>query len=351
MKKYFTVGPSQIYPTVPQHVITGMDTDIMSLSHRSEDFKRLFQHTVDSIKQLLNIPENYTVLFLSSATECWERILENCVVKDTFHVVSGAFSTKFYEASVNMKKKAQKYEFHGQNFKPSSISQDCELITMTHNETNNGIMIPMDELYRLKLGLPRALIALDMVSSTPYVEIDFKYIDCTFFSVQKGFGLPAGLAVLILSPAALQKARDVEGLNRSLTVYRRFSSMKTYADKQQTFETPNVLYLYLFSKVVKDMLQKGIKTIREETQQKAQLLYTFLKSSPRYSVPQQNPRFRSQTVIVANVKHGSAKILTKLKDKGFIVGGGYEKMKDHQIRIANFPAHSVEDVEELIELL
>lgn len=351
MKTYFTVGPSQIYPTLQEHVKKAMELEIMSLSHRGDTFKQLFHNTVQSLKQLLNIPEDYSIFFLSSATECWERIIENCVFENSFHVVSGAFSTKFYEAAVGMKKDAQKYVFDGQEFAIETISTDSELVSITQNETSNGIMIPMQYVYKIKDSNQDKLIALDVVSSIPYVEIDFSKVDLTFFSLQKGFGLPAGLSVLIVSPAALDKARQVELADNDLSTYRRFSNLKVYADKQQTFETPNVFGIYLLSKVVEDMLSKGVQTIREETEEKATLLYTFFNSSSKYSIPVMKEEFRSKTVIVVDVKDGSTDLLKKLKEHGIILGAGYEAMKERQIRIANFPTQSINDVKKLLSLL
>ncbi|MEO6508821.1 MAG: aminotransferase class V-fold PLP-dependent enzyme [Patescibacteria group bacterium] len=348
---YFTVGPSQTYPTIPDHVKTAMDEEIVSLSHRSEQFKQLFKQTDESLKQLLNIPQDYSIFFFSSATECWERILENCVFENSFHVISGAFSTKFYEAALGMKKNAEKYQFDGLEFNLETVSTDTELIAFTQNETSNGMMIPMEYIYKVRESNPDKLIALDVVSSIPYVTIDFSKIDLTFFSLQKGFGLPAGLAVMIVSPAALEKAQEVEVSDNDLTTYRRFSSMKKYYDKQQTFETPNVFGIYLLNKVTQDMLQKGVEVIRQEIDQKADLLYTFFKDTDNYSLANEHEEFRSKTVVVANVPAGSTELLKRLQYEGFILGAGYEALKDQQIRIANFPTQSVDDVKRLISVL
>jgi phosphoserine aminotransferase len=209
----------------------------------------------------------------------------------------------------------------------------------------------MKYIYQVKEANPDALITMDIVSSVPYVDIDFSKIDLTFFSVQKGFGLPAGLAVMIVSPRALEKAQEVEVTDSDMTTYRKFSVMKKYADKFQTFETPNVFGLYLFSGVIDDMLSKGINAIRTETEQKASYLYSFFLESIRYSLPDIAEEFRSKTVVVAGVEGGSAGLLTKLKEQGIVVGAGYEAAKDEQIRIANFPALSIEDTQNLIRLL
>jgi phosphoserine aminotransferase len=351
MNKYFTVGPSQIYPTVKKHVDEAMKNDIMSLSHRSTEFKNLFEQTNSLLKKFLNIPSEYAIFYFSSATECWERILENCVEKKSFHCVSGAFSTKFFEASKGYNINSDKYEFSGDKFKFPAIPSNTELITFTQNETNNGVMIPMKYIYDIKKKYPTSLISIDVVSSIPYVSIDFSKIDLTFFSLQKGFGLPAGLAVMIVSPDALKKASITEKNKRHLTTYRRFSSLKMYGDKNQTFETPNVFLIYVLNKVLQDMLKKGVTTIQKETDKKAELLYSFIATSPDYSLSNVASNFRSKTVIVATVKKGSDTLLKKLQKKGFIVGAGYEKMKDSQIRIANFPAHTMRDIKNLIELL
>ena len=68
------------------------------------------------------------------------------------------------------------------------------------------------------------LVALDCVSALPYADIPVDKVDAVYFSVQKGFGMPAGLGVLILSPAAVAKAATIEEAGISTGSYHSFAS-------------------------------------------------------------------------------------------------------------------------------
>jgi len=111
MKKiFFTPGPSQLYPTVEKHLAKGLSENLYSISHRSKLFQQIYLETTSNLKKLLKIPENYSIFFVSSGTECMERIVENCVEKYSFHFVNGAFSQRFYETAVELKKQALEYK-------------------------------------------------------------------------------------------------------------------------------------------------------------------------------------------------------------------------------------------------
>ena len=75
--------------------------------------------------------------------------------------------------------------------------------------------------------------------------MDFTQVDGAYFSVQKGFGLPAGLGILIMR-------RDLEFKGQNISPHRNFKSMINSADQYQTMETPNVLDIYLLAKISKD---------------------------------------------------------------------------------------------------
>ena len=91
---YFTVGPSQLYPTVKKHITAALKEDIPSLNHRGKEFKALYAQTDRALRKLLNIPQTHHIFFLASGHEGMERVLMNTVYKNSFHLVSGAFSEK-----------------------------------------------------------------------------------------------------------------------------------------------------------------------------------------------------------------------------------------------------------------
>lgn len=354
-KKFFTPGPSALYPTVSAHLNQALKDNVASISHRSNDFRAIYQDATESIANLFDLPPGFAVLFTGSATEIWEKILLNCVAETSMHFVNGAFSQRFYEFAQQLGKKAVCQEVPaGDGFAVESmeIHYKTELVALTHNETSTGVAMPLEDIYHVKDRNPKRLVALDMVSSAPYPNLDFNKIDTAYFSVQKAFGLPAGLGVWLVHEKCLSKAELLESKQCLTGAYHRLSTMWQGFEKYQTQATPNVLGIYLLGKVARDMLSKGIATIRAEIAERAKKLYAFFEDSADFEIFVKNPRFRSDTVIVANcLKQSSAEIVTKLEQQGLIIGQGYGAHKAKQIRIANFPAHSTEDFETLMQAL
>ncbi|MEO6694181.1 MAG: aminotransferase class V-fold PLP-dependent enzyme, partial [Ignavibacteria bacterium] len=192
MKTFFTPGPTELYPEVKDYLAQAFDENVCSINHRSKEFIEIYKFSVNELKKLLNVPDNYFIFFLSSATECMDRIIQNCVEERSFHFVNGAFAERFYKTAIELNKKAEKIEVqYGQSFdfENIKITNSPELICITQNETSTGVAIDPDKIYKLKEKYTDSLIAVDIVTSAPYVNLDFNKIDCAFFSVQKGFGL------------------------------------------------------------------------------------------------------------------------------------------------------------------
>lgn len=351
---FFTPGPGQLHPLVKTYTEQAFRENICSISHRSETFRSIYSQTIDALRELMNIPQNFQIFFLGSATEAMERIIQNCVQHNSLHFVNGSFSRRFYDTAVDLKKKASLIEAqYGAGFDFRTVTTDLpvELICITHNETSTGVALPMDEVYSLKKRFPGSLLAVDIVSSAPYIALDYNYVDCAFFSVQKGFGLPAGVGVMIINYSCLEKAQLLQCSNTNIGSYHNFLSLQKQAVNLQTPETPNVLGIYLLGKICEAYLDKGPHIIRFETDEKARLLYDFFIKNKQYQPFVANPKIRSRTVIVADVNGGSIPLIEKLSNHGYLVGAGYGPLKKQHIRIANFPMHTRDDVLKLIETM
>lgn len=352
MKINFTPGPSQIYFSVESHVKQAFREGVPSLSHRSKQFESISLQATRGIKELLNIPDGFHVFFTGSATEVWERSIQNLVENNSYHFVNGAFSKRYFEIAQQLQKKVTKKEVApGQGFIDFDIASDTEMIALTHNETSTGVSSSLSFIHSFRDKFPEALIVVDAVSSMPYPALDFTKIDSVFFSVQKGFGLPAGLGVWIVNERCIAKAELLLSKGVNIGTYHNIPTLYANAKKNQTPETPNVLAIYLLAKVVEDFLVRGIYSIRKETEYKAALLYNALAAHPFLQpfVTQQNNQ--SQTVIVAECGVHVEKITKALNDQGMSPGDGYGEFKKTQLRFANFPTHSKEQFELLVDTL
>lgn len=351
---FFTAGPSQYYPTVPDHLRKAIDEQIISISHRGPQFAQIYQDAVDGVKQVMEAPEDFTVYFFSSATEIWDRLVENGIQTKGCFLVNGMFGEKFYWSAERLGKEATKIEVpHRTAFDLNAvdISSDTELVGITHNESSTGSCTDMETIHKLRDKAPHALIAVDMVSSAPYPKVDYSAVDAVYFSVQKGFGLPAGLGVALLSPRFIAKSQHMEQKGAMVGSYHSFGNLASYAIKHQTPETPNVLNLYLLSKVTQDLLKVGLNQIRRDTRTKAAMLYSFFDSCWVNTPMVPADQGRSETLITIDSGGNASRIINEMLDYGYELGYGYGKWKQEHIRIANFPSHSIEDVQQMLHHL
>ncbi|QCK15863.1 aminotransferase class V-fold PLP-dependent enzyme [Mangrovivirga cuniculi] len=349
---YFTPGPSALYPTVNLHLKDALSKGYLSASHRSAAFKDIYKETENNLRTLLSLPDNFSILFTSSANEAWERLIQNTVENKSLHLVNGAFSKRFADIASAYNKDAIVYSAkEGEVVHVDEIKEDqeVELIAITHNETSTGVSQPLEDIKKLRNKFPDALITVDAVSSLPIVDLPYDLIDSAYFSVQKCFGLPAGLGVWIVNQNCIEKAEKLENKGIITGSYHRLLAMYKKGKDFQNVETPNVLGIYLLGKVAGDMLTKGIGQIRNETIYKAGVLYYGLQTHPLLNPFVNDEKIRSQTVCVFNTNGESERIINELKKKHMVIGSGYGSFKSNHIRIANFPATGKEQIEMLAD--
>lgn len=351
MKVNFSPGPSQLYFTVEDHTKNAFKLGVPSMYHRSSAFEKIYQHTQEQLRELLAIPLTHHIFFTASATEIWERLIQNLVDKKSAHFVNGAFSEKFYQAAIQLKKEARLIRVEDGNGFTEPVKLDSELIGVTHNETSTGVAIPKSFIYGLKEMNPDALLCVDAVSSLPYVDFDYSKVDSVYFSVQKGFGMPPGLGVWIVNDACISKAESLLSKGYPIGTYHTLPNYLKNGIKNQTPETPNSMAIYLLGKVTEDMVRRGIETIRKETEYKAVILYNELRQHALLQPFVSEKSFQSPTVIIANTGDQTEKLSKYLADKGFYAGPGYGQHKNTQLRFANFPSHSKEQYELLTDYL
>lgn len=352
---YFTAGPAELNPKFEEFMRQAIDEQIGSISHRSGQFRKIYQHCVENLRVLMNIPASSGIFFTGSASEVWERILLNLVEHESFHLVNGSFSDKFHKYAVSAQKFAHKFEKpigEGFSYGEIEVPEYAELICVTQNETSTGVQMREADIHKLKRSNQKRLMAVDMVSSAPIPELDLDLIDTAFFSVQKAFGLPAGLGVWIANEKCLEKAKRLakyDGI--TIGAHNNLPALWKNYETYETPATPNVLGIYLLGKVAEEMNKTGIEAIRKETDEKAKKIYKYLETSNLFNIAVKNLDHRSKTVIVADTKKSSKGIIDALKVKNMIIGSGYGPNKDTQIRISNFPSNTMEQIDLLLTAL
>ncbi|MGB9696442.1 MAG: aminotransferase class V-fold PLP-dependent enzyme [Ignavibacteria bacterium] len=352
-KIFFTVGPTQIYPEVQEFYREAFEKDIPSIPHRSQAFSEIVRTTIKELQKLLNVPDNFYFFFLSSATECMERTIESLVAFKSTHFVNGYFAKRFNDIAVQLRRKVQTFTIpFGKNFSFSNytIDPDSEMICLTLNETSTGVAINPDEIVNLKKNNPDKIVAVDAVTAFPYYRLTFNYVDVAFFSVQKGFGMPAGLGVLMVNKNCLTKAHSIIKENVCTGSFNNFINLAEKAEKYQTSVTPNALAIYVLGRVANMLNNLDPDYITSTTEKKAKLIYDYFDTREDIRPFVEDTNSRSKTTIVLQVSGNIEHILKKLEHNDLIISKGYADFKKQHIRIGNFPMHKIPDVLNLLYL-
>lgn len=345
----FAPGPSKVYDALPQYLQDAYAQGILSANHRSGAFMKLYQDTEQLFRDKLQLPEDFTLLFTSSATESWEIISQSLVAHSSYHVYSGSFGKKWLEYAQYILPATQ-----GLKIAPSQaidvdtldIDPAVDLIAITQNETANASQVSMSVLRELAARYPDKMIAVDTTSSMGGIEFDFSLADVWYASVQKCFGLPAGLGILLLSGKAKEKVAQLGERGR----YNSLSFMLENAASYQTHYTPNVLGIYLLYRVLQDM--DPIAQVDARLRSRMAVLEEAILQSPTFSLLVDNPATRSTTVAAISGDEQAIAAVKKAAEKeGMQLGGGYGPLKASSFRIANFPAITDVEFKRLVDFL
>jgi phosphoserine aminotransferase len=330
----FYPGPSRVYDDIPQYIQEAHRSGVLSMNHRSPEFEDLMRKTVAELKKKLAIPASYTILFTSSATECWEVIAQSLISVQSIHLFNGAFGKKWHAYTQFINPHAIPIHFPVGCRLPDHLRYDFgDTICLTQNETSNGTQISMESLRLIRKNNPHHLIAVDATSSLGGIHLDFRVADVWFASVQKCLGLPAGLALLICSPRAVKRAQQLNEQHHYNSLVNQLQMIKKF----QTTHTPNVMGIYLLYRVMKKAA--GIRTISKRIKRQATAWHRVIRQAGHLHLYADNPSVLSDTVItVAGPEKYVSEIMKATRKAGFLLGNGYGELKKETFRIANFPA-------------
>ena len=345
----FYPGPSKVYPQIPDYVCDAYEQGVLSINHRSAEFVAISSRAIQLMKEKLDVPADYTVFFTSSSTECWEIISQSLVEQASFHIYNGAFGEKWYQYAQKLQPEAKGYAFDLQEtltVDTLEIPNQTELVALTHNETSNGTALSHETLRVMRQRFPEPLIAIDATSSLAGVAVPIEQADIWYASVQKCFGLPAGLAVMLCSPRVIARAEQI-GENQH---YNSLLFMNEKIQVQQTTYTPNVLAIYLLMRTLE--ARTHITNIDHLLRQRFQRWIEVISQQNDIQLLIANPAVRSLTVIPFTAEKTVIDgIRQAAKEQGIILGNGYGPWKENSLRIANFPALEEYEIARLINFL
>jgi phosphoserine aminotransferase len=345
----FYPGPSRVHSEIPSYVKDAYKKGILSINHRSEEFVKISQKTIGLLRKKLDIPKDYTVYYTSSATECWEIIAQSLITKRSYHLFNGSFGQKWFEYTKRICSGARDYAFEKEealNPKKYRFGSGPGVVCITQNETSNGTQVIPSLIAEIKKNNPGHLIAIDATSSMAGIELNCKSADIWFASVQKCFGLPAGLGLMVCSPEAVTEIKRINEKDH----YNSLTFMTEMMGKWQTPFTPNVLNIYLLMRVLKEA--KPIAAVHKKIVKRYDQWLEFLDTTKHLKHLIKNEDVHSYTVIpVSASPEFVTKIKKEAKQHGFLLGEGYGELKTSTFRIANFPALKKSEIQNLQRFL
>jgi len=281
----FSAGPA----AMPEEVLTqaaaemldwhGSGMGVMEMSHRGQEFGRIYEEAEADLRELLAVPAHFKLLFMQGG-----GLAENAIVPLNLSrgatanfVITGSWSQKSYAEAAKYctAHEAANTQSSGHTtlIDPAhwQLSADSAYVHICSNETINGV--EYHELPDLKaLGCDAPLV-VDFSSHVASRTVDWTRVGLAFGGAQKNLG-PAGLTLVVVR-------EDL--LDRALPICPSAFTYKTVADNQSMFNTPPTYSMYIAGLVFKWLkAQGGIAAMEARNIAKAQLLYDTIDSSSLY---------------------------------------------------------------------
>jgi phosphoserine aminotransferase len=346
----FSAGPSMLPVEVLQEAAdemldyNGTGMSVMEMSHRSKAFEEIIESAEQDLRDLMEIPDNYKVLFLQGgASQQFAAIPMNLMKnKVADYIVTGQWAKKAYQEASKYGKvnKIASSEDKTFSYIPDCsdlpISEDADYVYICHNNTIYGTTFK--ELPNTKGKILVADMSSDILSQPVNVS-DYGLI---YFGVQKNVG-PAGVVVVIIREDLITD--DVLEGTPTMLKY------KTQADANSLYNTPPAYGIYICGKVFKHLKKLGgLSKMKEINEKKAQILYDFLDSSKLFHgtvVPKD--RSLMNVPFVTGDADMDAKFVKEATAAGFVNLKGHRTVGGMRASIYN--AMPVEGVEKLVAFM
>tara|TARA_B100001029_G_scaffold82423_1_gene67701 strand:- start:4994 stop:6070 length:1077 start_codon:yes stop_codon:yes gene_type:complete len=316
---------------------------IMEMSHRSDLYLSIALEAKKDLIDILNIPENYEVLFLQGgATHQFSMIPMNFSKLNgtANYITTGTWSKRAFEQGSKIAKIEQIFTSednnftYAPNFKDLKISEDASYIHYCPNETIQGVSFDHIPL------LDKPLIA-DMSSSILSEPVDISKFSLIYASAQKNIG-PSGLTIIIIEKSFMNQGN--KDLTNLLTYFE-------HSKQNSMLNTPPTFSWYMAGKVFKWIKKLGgLNYFKELNNLKASKLYQFIDDSEFYINPVEiNNRSIMNVPFVLKDKKLESAFLKESHEAGllnlrghFLVGG---------MRASIYNAMPLEGVEDLVKFM
>lgn len=321
---------------------TGMS--VMEMSHRSKAFEEIIESAEQDLRDLMNIPDNYKVLFLQGgASQQFAAIPMNLMKnKVADYIITGQWAKKAYQEACKYGKANAIASSEDKTFSyipdcsDLPISEDADYVYICHNNTIYGTT------YKKLPNTKGKILVADMSSDILSQPVNVEDYGLIYFGVQKNVG-PAGVVVVIIREDLITD--DVLEGTPTMLKY------KTQADAKSLYNTPPAYGIYICGKVFKHLKKLGgLSKMQELNEKKAKILYDYLDSSELFKgtvVPED--RSLMNVPFVTGDADMDAKFVKEATAAGFVNLKGHRTVGGMRASIYN--AMPIEGVEKLVEFM
>ena len=317
---------------------------VMEMSHRSKMFQEIYDNAEADLRKLMNIPDNYKVLFIQGGATLQFSMIPMNLMKNgaADYIVTGAWSKKAFAEAKKFGDVQCVATSEDRNYayipdcSDLPIRENADYVYICENETIHGTTFQT-----LPNTKGKILVAdqSSMFLSKPCNVADYGMI---YGGVQKNVG-PAGLAIVIIREDLIRSDLDPR-----TPVYLRYD---THANAGSMYNTPNCWAIYVCGKVFRYLLENGgLTAMAEKNARKARILYDYLDSSALFhGTVDKEVRSLMNVPFVTGSKELDAEVVAYTKAAGF------DNLKGHKsvggLRASIYNAMPEEGVAALVECL
>jgi phosphoserine aminotransferase len=345
----FGSGPSKIRPE-QLAALAGPGSAYLGTSHRQPPVRSLVRRVRSGLAELFGLPGDYTVVLGNGGTSAfWEMAAFGLIREHSQHLSFGEFSARFAELAGRapwLAKPTVVQSAPGTHPAPWP-EPEADTYAFTHNETSTGVAMPVR---RVAGADPGSLVVVDATSAAAGLPVRAEEFDVYYFAPQKGLGSDGGLWLALMSPAAVERVGQIAASGRFIPDFLSLRIALENAPKDQTYNTPAVVTLFLLAEQIEWILGRGgLAWATARTARSAAILYTWAEKAAYADPFVADPAQRSQVVGTIDLTDGlsAADIAAALRANGIVDTESYRKLGRNQLRIGMFPAVDPADVEAL----
>ncbi|UYM06698.1 phosphoserine transaminase [Solicola gregarius] len=344
----FGSGPSKVRVEAVE-ALSATGTALLGTSHRQAPVRDLVARVREGVRTLLGVPDEHTVVLGVGGATAFFDAATCCLVRTrSQHLVHGEFTSKFATAVAKAPfLDAPSVRESASTTHPAPQPEPgVDLYAWAHNETSTGVMAPV---HRVAGADADALVVIDATSAAGALPVDIADTDVYFFAPQKVFASDGGLWIATMSPAAVDRAREIAASGRWVPAFLDVVTAIDNSAKNQTYNTPSLASLFLMAEQTDWMLDNGsLDWAVERVTRSSTTLYEWADASAYANPYVPNPVDRSLVVGTIDLDGVDAKqVSAVLRANGIVDIDGYRGLDRNQLRVAMYPAIEPEDVEAL----